>query len=120
MDKVFQALDSKSNALLESPTGTGKTLCLLSSVMTWIEDQYKKTNLKTKVIYMSRTHSQLKQVHKELEKTCFRPNMAIFASREQLCIKEELDKLKGKEKIEACGRGVKLSKKLKKQLLIHP
>ena len=40
--------------------------------------------------------------------------MAIFASREQLCIKEELDKLKGKEKIEACSRGIKLSKKLKK------
>ena len=64
MDKVFETLDSKSNALLESPTGTGKTLCLLSSVLTWIENNYQKTNIKTKVIYMSRTHSQLKQVHK--------------------------------------------------------
>lgn len=64
---------------------------------------------------MSRTHSQLKQVHKELEKTCYRPTMAIFASREQLCIKEELSQLKGKEKIEACSRGVKIQRKLRRQ-----
>lgn len=66
MNKVFQALDGHSNALLESPTGTGKTLCLLSSVLTWVEDHYRRTGIKTKVIYMSRTHSQLQQVHKEL------------------------------------------------------
>jgi hypothetical protein len=40
--------------------------------------------------------------------------MAIFASREQLCLKENLAMLKGKEKIEACGKGVKLAKKIKK------
>jgi hypothetical protein len=53
-------------------------------------------------------------VHKELEKTCFRPNMAIFASRDQLCLKEEFSQLKGKEKVEACGKGVKLFRKIKK------
>lgn len=59
MSQVISALDNKSNALLESPTGTGKTLCLLSSVLTWIDDHNKKTGFKTKVVYMSRTHSQL-------------------------------------------------------------
>jgi regulator of telomere elongation helicase 1 len=114
MRKVFQTLDTRTNALLESPTGTGKTLSLLSSVLTWVSNNYIKKNFKTKVIYMSRTHSQLKQVHKELEKTCFRPNMAIFASRDQLCLKEEFSQLKGKEKVEACGKGVKLFRKIKK------
>ena len=86
----------------------------MASALTWVEDYFFKTGIKIKVIYMSRTHSQLKQVTKELEKTCFRPNMAIFASREQLCIKEEFSQLKGKEKIEACAKGVKLMKKIRR------
>ena len=64
MRKVFDALNSSKNALLESPTGTGKTLCLLSSILCWVENYYMKTSKQIKVIYMSRTHSQLKQVHK--------------------------------------------------------
>lgn len=42
--------------------------------------------------------------------------MAVFGSREQLCVKEELKFLKGKEKIEACGKGVKMATKYRKNL----
>ncbi len=43
-----------------------------------------------RIIYASRTHSQLKQVVRELQKTCYRPRVAYLASREKLCINSEI------------------------------
>ncbi len=99
MEKVIQSLDNKENAILESPTGTGKTLCLLSAALSWVQNCFWKSYKEVSIIYLSRTHSQLAQVSKELEKTCFRPTMATFGSREIFCIKEEFKELKGREKV---------------------
>lgn len=64
MKHVIKCLNAGKNGFLESPTGTGKTLCMLTSTLAWIHHQKKERKEHKKVIYLSRTHSQLEQVQK--------------------------------------------------------
>ncbi|XP_076880804.1 regulator of telomere elongation helicase 1 [Brachyhypopomus gauderio] len=126
MNKVIECLQDKVNGVLESPTGTGKTLCLLCATLGW--RQYFKDSISArkisekmggaelfpdrplsswgtaatdgdtpayytdipKIIYASRTHSQLTQVISELKNTSYRPKICVLGSREQLCINQEV------------------------------
>ncbi|XP_028265635.1 regulator of telomere elongation helicase 1 isoform X2 [Parambassis ranga] len=126
MHKVIECLQNKKNGVLESPTGTGKTLCLLCATLAWREyfkdtisarkiaerlsgkEMFPDTPLSSwgtaatdgdkpsyytdvpKIIYASRTHSQLAQVINELKNTSYRPKVCVLGSREQLCINQEV------------------------------
>uniref|UniRef100_A0A667WLV5 Regulator of telomere elongation helicase 1 n=1 Tax=Myripristis murdjan TaxID=586833 RepID=A0A667WLV5_9TELE len=126
MTKVLECLQKKVNGVLESPTGTGKTLCLLCATLAWREnfkdtisarkiaerlggaEMFPNTPLSSwgtaatdgdtptfytdvpKIIYASRTHSQLAQVITELKSTSYRPKTCVLGSRDQLCINPEV------------------------------
>lgn len=139
MSKVIDALQGSHNAVLESPTGTGKTLCLLCSSLAWLltkkaqvqvsqqnpldmlddensiqpanclNNMDKATGLINelneacggkgaawgvpKIIYASRTHSQLSQAMSEMKRTTYSyMKAAVIGSRDQLCIHPDVTK----------------------------
>ena len=102
MTSIIKILNKKYNssdeinfnalAALESPTGTGKTLCLLCSLLAWVNTKGKAINFSGTIIYSTRTHSQISQVISELNKTCYEPRIAILSSREYSCANTELKK----------------------------
>lgn len=142
MSKVLECLQKKVNGILESPTGTGKTLCLLCSTLAWREHLRDAVSARRiaerasgelfpdrtlaswgnaipegdvpacytdipKIIYASRTHSQLTQVISELRNTSYRPRVCVLGSREQLCIHPEVKKQESNHmQVHLCRRKV--------------
>ena len=98
MEKIIELLNNKINnringfGALESPTGTGKTLCLLCSTLAWMNEMRKNKRFGGKILYTTRTHSQITQIIQELKKTCYRPKTAILSSRDNSCINENVKK----------------------------
>ena len=77
-------------AALESPTGTGKTLSVICSVLGWVNEMKRQKKFDGKIMYVTRTHSQISQIINELKKTNYKPKAAILSSREFSCINDEL------------------------------
>lgn len=109
MTTVIQALQNKQNALLQSPTGTGKTLSLLCSCLAWLQQKRlkqkkRKEEIPCKILYCIRTHSQIRTCIQELRKTVYQPITCQLGSRDQLCIKLEFQNLKGLLLNSSCKR----------------
>lgn len=98
ISKVIESCETGKYALLESPTGTGKTLSLLCSILSWKQAR----GLKSQIIYSSRTHGQLSNVIKELKKTNFKPKISQIASRSYLCLNEDVKKLSSSYQSRVC------------------
>ena len=123
MRSVVRALEGRGNALLESPTGTGKTLCLLCASLGWrryrerqvassrasweaqgdLEAAAPRTSC-PRIWYASRTHSQLKQVVRELKRTTYKPSSVVLGSREHFCIHMSVRRQKGAKQNACCKR----------------
>ncbi|XP_065826996.1 regulator of telomere elongation helicase 1-like [Oscarella lobularis] len=118
MEKVLECLQEGKNGILESPTGTGKTVCLLCAALAW-QERLKSERLDLvldkpeveatsrpvipKIIYSSRTHSQLSQAIHELKNTRYKPTVAILGSRDQLCLDPMVSKAgSNTEKVHLC------------------
>lgn len=84
MKTVIGALDVGENCLVESPTGTGKSLSLLCAALAW----QSRRGAGTKIFYTSRTHKQLSQVVAEFGRTVYARSvvMTMLASRDYGCI----------------------------------
>ena len=91
---LIQALKRKLHVVLESPTGTGKSHAILCSVLAWQRYHAKISSSgeepPPRIIYCSRTHSQVAQMVASLKKTPYRPRMTVLGSRERLCIHREI------------------------------
>ena len=80
METVIKAAVLSQNCLIDSPTGTGKTLSLLLASIAW-----QTSNPGSKIYFTSRTHSQLSQAMQQLKKSSYKVKIASLASRDQLC-----------------------------------
>lgn len=71
---LVKALKNRRHVVLESPTGTGKSVAILTAVLAWKRYNAKVSggNENVKIIYCSRTHSQVQQMVASLRKTSYR------------------------------------------------
>ena len=91
IQNVLEALVLGKHAVLESPTGTGKTAAVLCACLAWQRHRMSKTGSAPQLMYATRTHAQVRQAIRELRRTPYRPITAVLGSRGAgLCIKDEV------------------------------
>mmetsp|Transcript_16387 Transcript_16387/g.1463 ORF Transcript_16387/g.1463 Transcript_16387/m.1463 type:complete len:117 (+) Transcript_16387:99-449(+) len=109
MKALKHIFDNKGHGVLEMPTGTGKTVSLLSLIMAVLEsypDKYKKLVYCTRtVVEMEKTLEEVKEVVKARNKYKQNEDFKYIASglsaRKNLCINKEVKSLEIGDKVDA-------------------
>ncbi|XP_043495959.1 general transcription and DNA repair factor IIH helicase subunit XPD [Polistes fuscatus] len=99
MFELKRGLDAKGHCLLEMPSGTGKTITLLSLIVAYMLEHPLDV---TKLIYCSRTVPEIEKVIEELKKLIdyyekelkSKPKIIglVLSSRKNMCIHPEVSK----------------------------
>ncbi|XP_017758663.1 PREDICTED: TFIIH basal transcription factor complex helicase XPD subunit [Eufriesea mexicana] len=99
MLELKRGLDAKGHCLLEMPSGTGKTITLLSLIVAYMLENPLDV---TKLIYCSRTVPEIEKVIEELKKlidyyekeTGSKPKIVglVLSSRKNMCIHPEVSR----------------------------
>jgi len=105
IDAILDCMVNRKHGLIESPTGTGKSLSVLSSVISWLNSMEKEA--RPKVYICSRTHKQIEQLINQMKKLNNVPDTSVLASREHLCRNSAV--MKETDKENACRKAVKNS-----------
>ena len=90
MQRVVKAILHREAALLESPTGTGKTQALLSAALATQRHLQLAGEKVGKIIFATRTIGQVRQLPGELRKNPYRATSVPLASRVHYCTNDAL------------------------------
>lgn len=104
MKELKRALESGGHALLEMPSGTGKTITLLSLITAFLINRGNDKSIR-KFVYCTRTVEEMQKVLSEMkilvesrEKELGVPNDLLtvgLASRRHLCVHESVSQMEG-------------------------
>ncbi|VDN10206.1 unnamed protein product [Dibothriocephalus latus] len=89
MQSVIDALNERRHAILESPTGTGKTLCLLCASLAWL-DYIRAQQQLTALIAWDTPHPTPEAFHSAAYSS---HRIGVLGSRDQLCLLPEVSQL---------------------------
>lgn len=111
MCDLKKAIDMEGPCLLEMPSGTGKTVSLLSLIVAYI---LQPASTKKRLIYCSRTVPEIEKALLELKRLAEFRNQKNFlavglSSRKNLCINEDVSKEKWGRVVDAKCRSLTAS-----------
>lgn len=116
MTQLKKAIEEKGHALLEMPTGTGKTVCLISLITSY-QYQYPQTG---KLIYCTRTVPEMMKCMEEIRKVlAYRVLMigekggdvlaVCLSSRRNMCIHPKIESQGDRETVDSLCRNMTAS-----------